>query len=111
MAALLPVTRSFMFLDEGDIAVVERKQVTIFDQSGVEVERPVNESELTAGAAERGKFRHCTQKEIHEQAAAVARTLEERIAGGKVLDAAFGKSRTTAIGRGCVKRHNYKSRW
>jgi glucosamine--fructose-6-phosphate aminotransferase (isomerizing) len=30
------------------------------------------------------------QKEIHEQAAAVARTLEERIANGKVMDAAFG---------------------
>jgi glucosamine--fructose-6-phosphate aminotransferase (isomerizing) len=30
------------------------------------------------------------QKEIHEQAEAVARTLAERIANGKVLDAAFG---------------------
>lgn len=90
VAALLPVTRKFQFLEEGDIAIVEQKKVTIFDATGEQVERPVKESELTADAAERGSFRHFMQKEIHEQAAAVARTLEERIANGKVMDAAFG---------------------
>ena len=90
VAALLPVTRKFMFLDEGDIALVERESVRIWDASGDEVKRPVRESELTADAAERGKYRHYMQKEIHEQAEAVARTLAERIANGKVLDAAFG---------------------
>jgi len=90
VAALLPVTRKFMFLDEGDIALVERTNVTIWDLDDKEVERPVKESELTADAAERGEFRHYMQKEIHEQGQAVARTLAERIANGKVLDAAFG---------------------
>ncbi|MEJ2171511.1 MAG: glutamine--fructose-6-phosphate transaminase (isomerizing) [Woeseiaceae bacterium] len=90
VAALLPVTRKFQFLEEGDIAVVEREQVTIWDRSGKETARPVKESELTADAAERGRFRHYMQKEIHEQPAAVARTLAERIADGRVLDAAFG---------------------
>ncbi len=90
VAALLPVTRKFMFLDEGDVAVVRREEVTIFDSDGKEVARPVKESELSADAAERGKFRHYMQKEIHEQAAAVSRTLDERIANGKVLDTAFG---------------------
>lgn len=90
VAALLPVTRNFKFLDEGDIAIVERTAITIFDVDGNEVERPVKESELTADAAERGDFRHYMQKEIHEQAEAVGRTLEERIANGKVLDSAFG---------------------
>ena len=90
VAALLPVTRKFMFLDEGDIALVERTNVTIWDIDDKEVDRPVKESELTADAAERGEFRHYMQKEIHEQGQAVARTLAERIANGKVLDAAFG---------------------
>jgi len=90
VAALLPVTRKFMFLEEGDVAVVEREDVTIFDVDGNEVARPIKESELTADAAERGEFRHYMQKEIHEQATAVANTLAERIANGKVLDAAFG---------------------
>ena len=90
VSALLPVTRNFKFLDEGDIAIVQRTAITIYDADGNEVERPVKESELTADAAERGDFRHYMQKEIHEQAEAVGRTLEERIANGKVLDAAFG---------------------
>ncbi len=99
VAALLPVTRNFMFLDEGDIAVVSRDRVQVFDIDGKPVERPVKESELTADAAERGNFRHFMQKEIHEQARAVARTLEERIANGRVLDAAFGPEANEVLDR------------
>jgi glucosamine--fructose-6-phosphate aminotransferase (isomerizing) len=90
VAALLPVTRKFMFLDEGDIAVVQRDDVTVYDENGDQVARPVKESELSADAAERGDFRHYMQKEIHEQAQAVSRTLEERIVNGRVVDTAFG---------------------
>ena len=97
VAALLPVTRKFMFLEEGDVALVERTEVTIWDNGGNIVERPEKESELTADAAERGEFRHYMQKEIHEQAQAVARTLAERIANGKVLDAAFGPKANAAL--------------
>ncbi len=97
VAALLPVTRRFIFLEEGDIACVDRKSVTIWDADGKPVEREVRESELTADAAERGNFRHFMQKEIHEQAAAVGRTLNERIANGKVLDAAFGPKAVEAL--------------
>ena len=99
VAALLPVTRKFMFLDEGDIALVERESVCIWDANGDEVKRPVKKSKLTADAAERGKFRHYMQKEIHEQAEAVARTLAERIANGKVLDAAFGPKANEVLDR------------
>jgi glucosamine--fructose-6-phosphate aminotransferase (isomerizing) len=99
VAALLPVTRKFMFLDEGDVAVVERDRVTIYDREGRQVERPVKESELTADAAERGNFRHFMQKEIHEQARAVGRTLEDRIANGKVLDSAFGPKANPILDR------------
>ena len=90
VAALLPVTRKFMFLEEGDIAIVTREGVQVSDLAGNAVERPVNESELTADSVERGRFRHYMQKEIHEQARAVADTLSERIADGRVLDAALG---------------------
>lgn len=97
VAALLPVTRNFMFLEEGDIAHVTRQKVTVWNEDGDIVERPVKESELTADAAERGSFRHYMQKEIHEQAAAVARTLNERVANGRVLDGAFGPEANLAF--------------
>ena len=90
VAALLPVTRKFLFLDEGDIAVVQKGDVTVYDEDGNKVARPVKESELSADAAERGEFRHYMQKEIHEQPQAVSRTIEDRIANGRVLDSTFG---------------------
>ena len=90
IAALLPETRNFIILEEGDVAIVRLKSIEILDSEGNVVERTIRESELTADEAERGNFRHYMQKEIHEQAKAVANTLDERTAGGKVLDAAFG---------------------
>ena len=99
VAALLPVTRNFVFLEEGDVALVERDKVTIWDEAGNAVERPVSESELQADAAERGEFRHFMLKEIYEQSEAVARTLDGRIADGRVLDASFGPLAIDALNR------------
>jgi glucosamine--fructose-6-phosphate aminotransferase (isomerizing) len=92
VAALLPVTRRFMFLEEGDVAEIRRESVRILDPAGTPVERAMRESELPPGAVERGQYRHFMLKEIHEQPRAIAQTLEERVAGGKLLDAAFGPS-------------------
>ncbi len=90
VAALLPVTRRFMFLEEGDVAEIRRKSVKIVDKAGTLARRAMRESELPADAVERGQYRHFMLKEIHEQPRAIAQTLEERVAGGKLLDAAFG---------------------
>ena len=90
VAALLPVTRRFIFLEEGDVGEVRRKSVRVLDREGNNVQRKVHESELSADAAEKGEFPHYMLKEIHEQPRAVAQTLEERVAGGKLLEAAFG---------------------
>jgi hypothetical protein len=90
--ALLPVTRRFMFLEEGDVAEIRRKSIHIVDAAGARSARAIRESDLPADAVERGQYRHFMLKEIHEQPRAIAQTLEERIAGGKLLDAAFGPS-------------------
>jgi glucosamine--fructose-6-phosphate aminotransferase (isomerizing) len=90
VAALLPVTRRFMFLEEGDVAEIRRKSIKIQDSAGRRATRPIRESELPADAVERGQYRHFMLKEIHEQPRAIAQTLEERVAGGKLLEAAFG---------------------
>jgi len=90
VAALLPVTQRFIFLEEGDVADLKRESLTIYDAKGKQVERPVKESELTADAVERGEFRHYMLKEIYEQSRAIADTLEGRIANKKVLIESFG---------------------
>ena len=89
-SALLPVTRKFMFLDEGDVAEITRSGVRIVDRDGRSVERPMRESELSADAADKGPYAHYMLKEIHEQPRALANTLQERVANGKLLEAAFG---------------------
>jgi glutamine---fructose-6-phosphate transaminase (isomerizing) len=99
VAALLPVTRRFMFLEEGDVAEIRRKSVRIIDANGNSVERPVRESELSADAAEKGQYRHFMLKEIHEQPRAIADTLQERVANGRLLEAAFGPAATEVFKR------------
>ncbi len=90
VAALLPVTRRFIFLEDGDVADISRAGITIYDASGAPVEREITESALTADASSRGNYRHYMLKEIYEQPQAVIETLEGRVANGKVLEASFG---------------------
>jgi hypothetical protein len=97
VSALLPVTRRFMFLEEGDVAEIRRDGVRVIDATGNRSTRAVRESELSADAAEKGQYRHFMLKEIHEQPRAVAHTLQERVANGRLLEAAFGRRRATAI--------------
>jgi glucosamine--fructose-6-phosphate aminotransferase (isomerizing) len=99
VAALLPVTRRFIFLEEGDVAEIRRTSVRIIDKEGNSVERPVRESELSADAAEKGQYRHYMLKEIYEQPRAVANTLQERVANGRLLEAAFGPAATEVFKR------------
>ncbi len=87
--ALLPVTRQFLFLDEGDVAEVRRSGVTVYDSDQNEVERPLRESSLTASNAEKGPYRHYMLKEIFEQPAVIAETLEGRIHQGRLLEESF----------------------
>src|SRR6185295_3817188 len=88
--ALLPVTRRFIYLAEGDIADARIDGVQIYDEHGSAVQRPVKLAHFGADAVERGEYRHYMLKEIHEQPQAIADTLEGRIAGGRVLTEIFG---------------------
>jgi glucosamine--fructose-6-phosphate aminotransferase (isomerizing) len=99
VAALLPVTRRFIFLEEGDVAEIRRKSIRIIDKNGNTAERPIRESELSADAAEKGQYRHYMLKEIHEQPRAIANTLQERVANGRLLEAAFGPAATDVFVR------------
>ena len=57
VSALLPVTRRFMFLEEGDVAEIHKGSTRVVDKDGKTVHRPVKESELSADAAEKGPVR------------------------------------------------------
>jgi glucosamine--fructose-6-phosphate aminotransferase (isomerizing) len=99
VAALLPQTRRFIFMEEGDVADIHASSLTIMDADGTVVDRPITESELSADAADKGEYAHFMQKEIHEQPRAVAQTLEERIGNGRLLEAAFGPAAAKVFAR------------
>lgn len=88
--ALLPVTRRFIFLEEGDVAEVTRRNVHIFDTNGNAVVREEQESELSHDAGDKGEYRHYMLKEIHEQPKAITNTLEGRLGSDHVVVESFG---------------------
>jgi glucosamine--fructose-6-phosphate aminotransferase (isomerizing) len=88
--ALLPVTQRFVDLDDGDCALLERLTVSVFDANGQPVHRPVRESSREALAADRAGYRHFMLKEIHEQPAAIAATLEGRLGAHGLLPNLLG---------------------
>jgi len=88
--ALLSVTRRFMYLEEGDVAEITRRDVHVFDQSGAAVEREVVESTVEHDAGDKGKYRHFMQKEIFEQPSALISVMEGRISNEHVLVEGMG---------------------
>ena len=95
--ALLPVTRRFIFLEEGDIAEVTRRTVKIFDKDGNAVERAEIESNVQYDAGDKGAYRHYMQKEIYEQPLAIKNTLEGRFSHGKVDLSELGEKADTLL--------------
>ena len=87
---LLPITKRFVYLEEGDIVRLERERVEIVDGAGGAVERPVKVADMNADTVKRGDFPHYMLKEIYEQPRAVSETLEGRIGPRRVLPNIFG---------------------
>jgi len=88
--ALLPVTNRFIFLEEGELAIISRQQVQLFDENSKPIERQVYQSDIQLDAVDKGEYQHYMLKEIHEQPEAIANTLEGRFSEKRVLDEAFG---------------------
>ena len=88
--ALLPVTRRFIFLEEGDVAEITRRDVKIFDKDGNAVEREVIESNVEHDAGDKAGYRHYMLKEIHEQPTVVRNALKDRIDESGLTADVFG---------------------
>ena len=79
LTALLPYTRDFLFLDDGDVVTVTPGSVTLTDVDGVARPRKPQHIAWDPVQAEKGGYRHFMLKEIHEQPRAVRDTLLGRI--------------------------------
>ncbi len=88
--ALLPVTRQFMFLEEGEVAEVGKREVKILSPNGEVVDREFEESSVQHDAGDKGQFRHFMMKEIFEQPDSINSTLEGRLSSNAVIVESFG---------------------
>ncbi|MBN8469468.1 glutamine--fructose-6-phosphate transaminase (isomerizing) [Corallococcus exiguus] len=77
--ALLEHTRDFVYMEEGDLAVVTAAKVDIFNRDGKLVNRPTRRIDWTPMMAEKGGYKHFMHKEIWEQPRAIADTLRGRM--------------------------------
>ncbi|XZG70388.1 glutamine--fructose-6-phosphate transaminase (isomerizing) [Chitinibacteraceae bacterium HSL-7] len=94
-AALMPLTRRVVYLEDGDIAQLTRSGAQLFDAAGHAVERTVRTLDVQSDAADLGQYRHYMQKEIAEQPEALAATLAPVLAAG--FDATLYGSDASAL--------------
>ncbi|OLC06694.1 MAG: glutamine--fructose-6-phosphate aminotransferase [Gemmatimonadetes bacterium 13_1_40CM_70_11] len=78
-SAVLAHTRSVVYLDDGEIAVVRPGDYRILDLQTVEKEKAITQVDWDLGTIERGGFAHFMLKEIMEQPESVRNTLRGRL--------------------------------
>jgi glucosamine--fructose-6-phosphate aminotransferase (isomerizing) len=77
--ALIGLTNRFIFLEDGDMAVMKEDGIRLTDLRGKTVDRLVQVINWTAAMAEKGGYKHFMLKEIFEQPRAISDTLIGRI--------------------------------
>ncbi len=78
--ALLPYTNSFVFLDDGEMAVLKKGEYRVIElSSGNIVDKRAQRIDWDASLAEKAGFKHFMLKEIYEQPQAILNTLRGRV--------------------------------
>jgi glucosamine--fructose-6-phosphate aminotransferase (isomerizing) len=77
--ALLEYTRDFVFMEEGDLAVLTVDRIELFNGRGEVIHRPLRRIDWTPVMAEKNGHKHFMHKEIWEQPRALADTLRGRV--------------------------------
>jgi glucosamine--fructose-6-phosphate aminotransferase (isomerizing) len=82
--AFLAETRHTQIVEDGEIVVVTPEGSRFMDAAGNPIEREVTEVEWDEETAEKGGYETFMLKEIHEQPAAVAETVSDRLREDRV---------------------------
>ncbi|MDH4043171.1 MAG: glutamine--fructose-6-phosphate transaminase (isomerizing) [Gemmatimonadota bacterium] len=78
-AAVISHTRSVVYLDDGEVAVLRPDSHQIYDQQTVRVEKKIRTIDWEIGAVERGGYAHFMLKEIMEQPVSIRNTVRGRL--------------------------------
>ena len=77
--AIINYTRDTYILNDGELAIVTRDNVAVFDRKGNTIDKEVFHVNWNAEAAEKGGYEHFMLKEIHDQPKAVRDTFGTHI--------------------------------
>jgi glucosamine--fructose-6-phosphate aminotransferase (isomerizing) len=80
---ILPYTREFIFMEDGEVAVLSSKGVKVFDAKGEELSKEPKRVNWNPLMAEKGGYKHFMLKEIFEQPRAVIDTIRGRLSEEK----------------------------
>ncbi|HKC93899.1 MAG TPA: glutamine--fructose-6-phosphate transaminase (isomerizing), partial [Nitrospira sp.] len=76
--AMLAHTREVIYLEEGDMAVINKSEIEVSDANGRNVSRQPSKITWDASAAEKSGYPHFMLKEIHEQPQTILDTMRGR---------------------------------
>ena len=79
ISPLLTHTNKMIYLEDGELAVMTKDKVEVFDFNGKKIEKTVQEVDTKNEAFDKSGFDHYMQKEIYEQPDVLEKILNERI--------------------------------
>jgi glucosamine--fructose-6-phosphate aminotransferase (isomerizing) len=79
VSAILAHTRKVVYLDDGEMAVVDRNGYRIVDLNATEIKKKISRIDWDLGQIERGGFAHFMLKEIFEQPQTLEQTMRGRL--------------------------------
>lgn len=74
--AILKYTREVIFLDNSEMAIVEKDRVSVYDSQGKKLEKAISKIEWDMEQANKGGYSHFMLKEIEEQPEVIEKTLD-----------------------------------
>ena len=74
--AILKYTREVIFLDNSEMAIVEKDRVSVYDSQGKKLEKAISKIEWDMEQANKGGYPHFMLKEIEEQPEIIEKTLD-----------------------------------
>ncbi|MCY3627596.1 MAG: glutamine--fructose-6-phosphate transaminase (isomerizing) [Gammaproteobacteria bacterium] len=95
--ALRPFTDKFVFLDEGELAILDQKSVSITNELGEKLLRKPEIVKHQGDSVDKGGFRHFLEKEIYDQPQSIRNTLEGRVSATRVIEQSFGLHALNAL--------------
>ena len=83
--ALLAYTKDIMPLQDGQMAILNKKSLELFDQNGKSIQPKFIHFPYDIQAAQKGGYDSFMMKEIHEQPDVIRETLRGRFRGNKIV--------------------------